>query len=41
MNVKDRIMASLRHEEPDAIPVTAYALLMPRGRIERELRNLG
>jgi hypothetical protein len=41
MNVKERIMAALRHEEPDVVPVTVYTLLLPRGKIERELRNMG
>lgn len=41
MNMKDRLMAVLRHEEPDAIPITAYTILAPRGQKERQLRNTG
>jgi len=41
VNVKERIMAALRREEPDAVPVTVYTMLMPRGQIERESRNMG
>lgn len=41
MNVKERIMAVLRHEEPDVVPVTVVSFFMPRGRVERELRNMG
>jgi hypothetical protein len=41
MNLKDRLMSVLRHEEPDAIPITAYTILAPRGYKERQLRNMG
>lgn len=41
MKPRERIMAVLRHEEPDFVPVTIYTSLMPRGYGERELRNMG
>lgn len=41
MKKRERIMAVLHHEKPDIIPVTAYAFLLPRGDIERQLRNIG
>lgn len=42
MNKRERIMAVLRHEEPDIIPITIYTMLMPfRGYEERQLRNAG
>lgn len=41
MKAKDRILAVLRHEEPDVVPFTVYTMLMPRGSGERELRNMG
>lgn len=41
MKVKERMLAALRHEEPDIVPVTVYTVLMPRGQIERESRDMG
>lgn len=41
MKVKERMMAVLRREEPDAIPFSAYTVLVPRGEVERELRSMG
>jgi hypothetical protein len=41
MRMKERMMAALRHEELDIVPVTVYTVLMPRGQIERESRDMG
>src|SRR5208337_4930167 len=41
MKIKERMMAVLRREEPDAIPFSTYTFLVPRGEIERELRSMG
>jgi len=42
MNKRERIMAVLRHERPDIVPITIYTMLMPfRGYEERQLRNAG
>jgi hypothetical protein len=41
MRMKERMIAALRHEEPDIVPVTVYTMLMPRGQIERESRDMG
>jgi hypothetical protein len=41
MNARDRLMAVLRHEETDSIPVTIYTALLRRGQVERDLRNMG
>jgi len=41
MSIKERIMAAFRGEEPDRIPWMILSILLPRGRIEREMRNMG
>ena len=41
MNAHERIVAALRGEMPDRVPWTIYASLMPRGSLERQLRNRG
>jgi hypothetical protein len=41
MKIKERMMAVLRHEEPDTIPFSVYTFLISRGEVERELRNMG
>jgi len=41
VNLKERIMAAFRGEEPDRIPWMILSILLPRGRIEREMRNMG
>jgi len=41
MRIKERMMAALRHEEPDIVPVTVYTMLLPRGKLERESREMG
>jgi len=39
MNVRDRALAVLHKEEPDKVPFLPYHDLIPRGGLERELRN--
>jgi len=41
MNIRERIMCVLNRSRPDMIPWTIYPELMPRGSIEREIRNKG
>lgn len=41
MNFKDRMTAVIHGEDPDEVPLGIYEILMPRGTIERELRNDG
>lgn len=39
MNIRERAMSALRREEPDRIPLLIYSGLLPRGSVERQLRN--
>ena len=39
MNIKERIMAILHGETPDKVPFLPYDNLIPRGKLERDLRN--
>ena len=41
MSRRDRIIRALEGEAVDPVPLTVYASLLPRGRLERELRQLG
>lgn len=41
MNIRDRIMAVYRGEEPDRVPWLIYDGLLYRGYFERKLRNMG
>ena len=41
MTIKERILSAYRNELPDQIPVTIYDRYLPRGSVERELRDLG
>ena len=41
MTVRQRILAALRGEMPDQIPLTVYPSMVPRGQAERELRERG
>jgi len=41
LNIKERIMAVYRGEEPDRVPWLIYDGLLPRGYFERKLRNMG
>jgi len=41
LNPRDRLTAVLHGETPDAIPISVYTNLLPRGYEERNLRNLG
>ncbi|NLE45155.1 MAG: hypothetical protein GX620_10570 [Chloroflexi bacterium] len=41
MDFRSRILAVLRHEEPDQVPFAPYDNLMPRGDFSRQLRNRG
>jgi len=41
MNIKERVIAALRGEEPDRIPWIILSVLLPRGQFEREIRNMG
>ena len=41
MNIRERIMAVYRGEEPDRIPFLVYDILCPRGYAARQLRNEG
>jgi hypothetical protein len=39
MNIRDRALAVLHGEEPDKVPFLPYDNLIPRGELEKELRN--
>ncbi|MBO3804170.1 MAG: hypothetical protein JTT11_09960 [Candidatus Brockarchaeota archaeon] len=39
MNIKERILAVLHGEKPDKVPFLPYDNLIPRGELERTLRN--
>jgi hypothetical protein len=41
MTPRARLLAALRWEEPDQVPLTCYAPLLPSGYAERRLRNAG
>ncbi|MEM1582794.1 MAG: uroporphyrinogen decarboxylase family protein [Candidatus Bathyarchaeia archaeon] len=41
MNIKERMMAVYRGEEPDRVPWFIYDALLSRGYFERRLRNMG
>jgi len=41
MTIRERIEAAYRCEETDRVPWTIYGGLLPRGDVERQLRNLG
>lgn len=41
MDTKERILAALTGGEPDRVPLTVYHWMLPRGRIERILRERG
>ena len=41
MNIRERVMAAYRGEEPDRIPWLIYDGLCPRGEMARRLRNRG
>ena len=41
MTTKDRLLAFYRHESDERIPLAAYDTLLPRGNVERALRNQG
>jgi len=41
MNARERILAALHHRHPDVIPWTIYQGLLPKGRLEHELRAQG
>lgn len=41
MNIKERALAALHGEEPDIIPFLIYSGILPRGAVERKLRNKG
>ena len=41
MTIKERILAAARKQKTDKIPWMAYTLLLPRGEVERQIRNKG
>ena len=41
MNANERIATALRGQMPDRVPWTIYSGLLPRGAVERQLRNRG
>jgi len=41
MTLRERMLAVYHRKNPDRIPWAAYGMLIPRGKIERELRNSG
>lgn len=41
MNIRERTMAAIKGSDPDVIPCLIYSNLLPRGHIERKLRNKG
>jgi uroporphyrinogen-III decarboxylase len=41
MTVKERMMSVYRNQVPDRIPVSIYARYLPRGRVERQVREMG
>jgi len=41
MTIRERIEAALRGEMPDQVPFTIYPGMLPRGSLERRLRQLG
>ncbi|MHB1005216.1 MAG: uroporphyrinogen decarboxylase family protein [Chloroflexota bacterium] len=41
MDVKERLLTTLRWGEPDRVPLTVYDWMLPRGTTERGLRELG
>lgn len=41
MNVRERLLTTLRWGEPDCVPLTVYDWMLPRGTTERKLRELG
>jgi hypothetical protein len=41
VNVRERLLTTLRWGEPDRVPLTVYDWMLPRGTTERRLRELG
>lgn len=41
MTMRERMLAVYRNQLPDRIPVAIYQRYLPRGSVEREIRNLG
>ena len=41
MNIRERVMAVCRREDPDRIPFLIFENLLPRGHAERRFRDLG
>lgn len=41
MTIRERILAAMRWEEPDRVPLTVYDWMLPRGGTERGLREAG
>ena len=41
MTIRERILAAMRWQEPDRVPLTIYDWMLPRGLAERTLREAG
>ena len=41
MTPRERVVAAFRGERPDRVPFTCYAVLLPRGQVERQVREEG
>ena len=41
MTIRERILAAMRWQEPDRVPLTVYDWMLPRGGTERRLREAG
>jgi uroporphyrinogen-III decarboxylase len=41
LTIKERILTALDWEEPDRVPLTIYDWMLPRGTVERKLRECG
>jgi hypothetical protein len=41
MTIRERILAAMRWQEPDRVPLTTYDWMLPRGQAERTLREAG
>jgi hypothetical protein len=41
MTIRERILAAMRWQEPDRVPLTVYDWMLPRGQTERALREAG